>query len=464
MSYSNSNNNKSRIHYAGIGGSGMSALAQFQVMAGENVSGSDRAFDHDAQDELRPKLERLGIVIHPQDGSGVGEDCKALVVTSAVESTVPDYVQAKKLGIPLIHRSEILAEFVNTYRTVAIGGTSGKSTVVAMIFEILHRLAYHPSIITGGNLVLLEEKGLPGNAWFDDSDILIVETDESDGTITRYNPSIGVILNLSKDHKEVHEIEEMFVKFRNNTNGAFIAGEDQNLATIAKNASVFGFGEHAAIRAKDVKIYPSYSEFKVNNVHFKIPVPGTYNVKNALAAITACHTLGVPLTDMMQPLEQFRGVGRRFQSLGIVNGVEVIDDFAHNPAKIRAVIGTAQLRAKRVLAVFQPHGFSPTRFLRADLVDAFVTVLRQEDKVWLPEIYYAGGTTKKDFSASDIVKEIASHGKQAAFESSREMLATRLAEEAREGDVILIMGARDPSLSRFAKSVLYTLKVKNEYV
>ncbi len=460
MSYSNSNNNKSRFHYAGISGSGMSALAQFQTMTGKKVSGSDRAFDRDAHNETRPKLERLGITIYPQNGSGVGEDCKALVVTSAVEETVPDYIQAKKLGIPIIHRSEILAGFVNKYRTVAIGGTSGKSTVVAMIFEILHRLEYHPSVITGGNLVLLEENGLLGNAWVGNSEILIIETDESDGTITRYEPSIGIVLNLSKDHKELHEIKEMFVKFRNNTKDEFIIGEDENLAGIANNAQVFGFGERAAIRAKEVEIHPTNSEFLVDGVLFNIPVPGRYNVKNALAAIAVCRTLGVGIPEMKEPLAQFRGVGRRFQSLGIVNGVEVIDDFAHNPAKIRAVIETAQLRAKRVLSVFQPHGFSPTRFLRADLVQAFVDVLRQEDKLWLPEIYYAGGTTKKDFSASDIAKEIASRGKQAVFEPSREVLATRLTEEAQEGDVLLIMGARDPSLPRFAKSVLEKLKVR----
>ncbi len=456
-------NDKSRIHYAGISGSGMSALAQFQVMAGEKVSGSDRAFDRDEHNETRPKLERLGVTIYPQDGSGIGADCKELVVTSAVEETVPDYMQAKKLGIPIIHRSEILAGFVNKYRSVAIGGTSGKSTVVAMIFEIMHRLGYHPSVITGGNLILLEEKGLLGNAWLGDSDILIVETDESDGTITRYEPTIGVVLNLSKDHKELHEIEDMFIKFRNNTKDAFIIGEDENMASISTDTRVFGFGPHATTRAKEVRINSAYSEFLVDNVYFKIPVPGRHNVKNALAAISVCHTLGVDIPDMKQPLEQFRGVNRRFQSLGQVNGIEVVDDFAHNPEKIRAAIATAQLRANRVLTVFQPHGFSPTRFLQRELVDAFVNVLRNEDKLWLLEIFYAGGTAKQDFSASDITKEIASLGKHAGFESSRDALSTILIEEAREGDVILIMGARDPSLSGFAKSIIEKLKIKNAY-
>jgi UDP-N-acetylmuramate--L-alanine ligase len=458
------NDNTPRFHYAGVSGSGMSALAQFQVMTGEKVSGSDRAFDRDEHDETRPKLEQLGITVYPQDGSGVKEDCKAVVVTSAVESTVPDYAKASELGIPIIHRSEILAGFVNKYRTVAVGGTSGKSTVVAMIFEILHRLEYHPSVITGGNLILLEEKGLPGNAWLGDSDILIVETDESDGSIIRYEPSIGVVLNLSKDHKEVDELEAMFMKFRSNTRDAFIVGEDENLGSIAEDAIVFGFGRHAVIRAEAVKISPTCSEFSIDDTLFKIPVPGTHNVKNALAAIAVCRTLGVEIPDMRQPLAQFRGVDRRFQSLGIVNGIEVVDDFAHNPEKIHAAISTAQLRANRVLAVFQPHGFSPTRFLRNELVAAFVGVLREEDRLWLPEIYYAGGTTKKDFSAADIVEEIVSHGKQAEFESSREVLSTKLAEEAREGDVILVMGARDPSLARFARGILAKLKLKNQIV
>ena len=452
--------NKIRYHYAGISGSGMSALAQFQAMTGIRVSGSDRAFDRDPQDEARPKLEQLGITIYPQDGSGVGEDCKAMIVTSAVESDVPDYVAAKKLGIPIIHRSEILAEFVNKYRTIAIGGTSGKSTVVAMVFEILHRLDYHPSVITGGNLVLLEEKGLLGNAWFGNSDLLVIEADESDGTITRYEPSVGVVLNLSKDHKEVDVVAEMFTAFRSHTKEAFIAGEDENIAGIAGDAGIFGFGPRAAVRAEGVNITPTYSEFSVGDVRFRIPVPGRYNIKNALAAISVCRALGVGFSEMKQPLAEFRGVNRRFQSLGMVNGIEVIDDFAHNPVKIRAAIETAQLRARRILAIFQPHGFTPTRFLRKELVDAFVRALRPEDKAWLLEIYYAGGTTKKDFSASDITKEIASLGRQAGFAPTRDALIENLMEEVREGDLILLMGARDPSLTGFARRIVEALKKK----
>jgi len=407
--------NLGRFHYAGISGSGMSALAQFQIMTEGSVSGSDRAFDRGEQTETRAMLEKLGITIFPQDGSGINEDCKALVVSTAVEEKVLDFAIAQKAGVPIIHRSELLSHYVANYRTVAVGGTSGKSTVVAMIFEILQATGHNPSIITGGNLVLLEQQGLIGNAWFGGSDILVVEADESDGSIVRYEPSVGVVLNLSKDHKEPHEIANMFMKFRDQTRESFVVGEGENLMNIATNACVFGFGSRATIRAKDVILEPSFSLFFVDNIHFKIPVPGRHNVENALAAIAACYTLGVSISAMVQPLTQFRGVNRRFQSLGIANGVEVVDDFAHNPAKVHAAIETAQRRASRVLAIYQPHGFSPTRFLRKDFVNAFTHALRPNDKLWLLEIYYAGGTAQRDFSANDIVLEIAACGKQAGF-------------------------------------------------
>ena len=180
-------------------------------------------------------------------------------------------------------------------------------------------------------------------------------------------------------------------------------------------------------------------------------------MENALAAIAACRALGVPPADMAAPLAEFRGVGRRFQILGTARGVEVVDDFAHNPAKLEAALETAHRRAKRVLAVYQPHGFGPTRFLRDDFVKTFATALTSEDRLWLLEIFYAGGTAQRDLSSADIAAEIVSHGRRAAFAPGREELIHAIAAEAREGDLVLIMGARDPSLTDFARAVLERL-------
>jgi UDP-N-acetylmuramate--alanine ligase len=446
-----------RFHYAGIGGSGMSALAQFQAMMGGRVSGSDRAFDRGERTELRMQLIRLGIDIMPQDGSGVTEDCAALVVSTAVEKEVADFAAARAKAIPIVHRSELLAHFVGSYRTVAVSGTSGKSTVTAMIFEILEGAGRDPSVITGGDLRLLQARGLPGNAFAGSSDFLVVEADESDGSLVRYAPAVGVILNLQRDHKEMAEVAAMFAVLRARSREALVVGEDENLDALAGGALRFGFGLPAGIRAVNVELTPSGSSFVVDDIAFALPVPGRHNVANALAAIAAVSALDAPLADMVAPLASFQGVGRRFQTVGAVRGVTVIDDFAHNADKIAAALATAKLSASRVLAVYQPHGYGPTRFLRRDFVDTFSRELRRGDRLWMLEVFYAGGTASRDFSAADIVEEIFRNGVKAEFAPSRAWLAARIAEEARSGDMVLVMGARDPSLTDLAREIVAEL-------
>ena len=446
-----------RFHYAGLAGSGMSALAQFQAMMGGRVSGSDRAFDRGERAELRTQLERLGIEIMPQDGSGVTDDCAALIVSTAVEEKVADFAAARAKNIPIVHRSELLAHFVASYRTVAVSGTSGKSTVTAMVFEILESAGRDPSVITGGDLRLLQARGLPGNAFAGGSDLLVVEADESDGSLVRYAPAVGVILNLQRDHKEMGEVAAMFAVLRARSREALVVGEDENLDGLAGGALRFGFGPRADIRGVNVELTPSGSSFTVGDVAFALPVPGRHNVANALAAIAAARTLDVPLADMVGPLSCFQGVGRRFQTVGAARGVTVIDDFAHNADKIAAALATAKLNASRVLAVYQPHGYGPTRFLRRDFVDTFTRELRPADRLWMLEVFYAGGTASRDFSAADIVEEIAENGVKAEFAASRAWLATRIAQMARAGDMVLVMGARDPSLTDFAREIVAEL-------
>jgi UDP-N-acetylmuramate--alanine ligase len=448
---------RGRFHYAGLGGSGMSALAQFQAMSGGRVSGSDRAFDRGERAELADQLKRLGIEIMPQDGSGVTEDCAAVIVSTAVEEQVSDFAAARAKHIPIVHRSELLAHFVATHRAVAVTGTSGKSTVTAMTFEILEGAGRDPSVITGGDLRLLQARGLPGNALAAGSELLVVEADESDGSLVRYAPAIGVILNLQRDHKEMEEVAAMFAVLRARSREALVVGEDDNLDTLAGGAIRFGFGPRADIRGENVELSPSESRFDVGGVRFALPVPGRHNVLNALASIAACRALDVPLADMVGPLASFRGVGRRFQTVGGAHGITVIDDFAHNADKITAALATAKLSASRVLAVYQPHGYGPTRFLRRDFVETFTRELRPHDRLWMLEVFYAGGTAQRDFSAADIVQEIAEKGAKAEFAPSRAWLAARIAEQARAGDIVLVMGARDPSLTDFAREIVATL-------
>jgi UDP-N-acetylmuramate--alanine ligase len=452
-----------RFHYAGVGGSGMSALAQFQVMRGGRASGSDRGFDAGGRPAARAQLEALDIRLLPQDGSGIDDDCAALVVSTAVEPEVPDFAAAVTRGLPIVHRSRLLAHFVGEQRTIAVSGTSGKSTVVAMIFEILHSAERDPSVITGGDLLALQKEGLWGNAWAGRSELLVVEADESDGSLVAYEPSIAVVLNLQKDHKDPGEVLEMLRVFERRTRETLVCGMDAELAPLIEEARSRGVhcARFGVSNASVIHFEAEGSTFEVEGVAFRLPVPGAHNVENALAAIAACRAVGVSLAETVAPLASFQGVGRRFQTIGRANGVEVVDDFAHNPKKIEAAIATARRRARgRVLAVYQPHGYGPTRFLRPDLVESFAGALGENDRLWLLEVFYAGGTAKRDFSSADIVAEIAARGRRAAFAASRDDLTSALTAEARPGDLILIMGARDPSLTELARAILGALEAR----
>lgn len=446
-----------RLHFAGVGGSGMSALAQFAAARGVPVSGSDRGFDRGGNAAGRALLEAAGVRIVPQDGSGVAPECSAVVASTAVEDQVPDLRAARDLGVPVLHRSELLAHFVAEHRTLAISGTSGKSTAVAMAFEILAGAGLDPSVITGGDLRALRSRGLWGNAWTGGSGLLVIEADESDGSLVRYRPAVGVVMNLQKDHKEMEEVAALFRTFRERTREAFCVGEAPNLAGLREGATVFGAGPGADLRCEAVRETPDGTAFTVRGVPFRLPVPGLHNVENALAAIAGCLALGVPLEAMPGPLAAFQGVARRFESLGRARGVEVVDDFAHNPAKVAASLATARARSRRTLAVFQPHGFGPLRFLRREFAQAFREGQRPGDLLYLLPVFYAGGTVTRDVDSGDLAGDLWALGAAAEAVPGRKDLVAILAAEAAEGDLVLVMGARDPSLTDLAREILAAL-------
>jgi UDP-N-acetylmuramate--alanine ligase len=465
------------LHFAGVGGSGMSGLAQFHAQAGGRTTGSDRAFDQGERGEIRDRLEDLGIEILTQDGGFMdvadGRTCDAVVVSTAVEDRVPDIAAARRAGIPILHRSELLARYVVSHRTIAVSGTSGKSTVTAMIFSILRVCGFDAGLLTGGPLTELVNEGRIGNAWAPagardqaEPPLLVIEADESDGSLVRYQPWAGVILNLGLDHKAPAEIMTMFRTFRENVTGPLIVGAEPNLAELTEGADLFGVGEdrRPGIWAREVKLLPLDSEFEVDEVPFTLPVPGLYNVNNATAAIAAGLRCGLTLQEMVPALAAFAGVSRRFQKIGAAAGVQVIDDFAHNPDKIAASLaaahGAASDTSGRVLAVFQPHGYGPTRFLREALVETFTSHLGADDVLWMPEIYFAGGTVTRDISAADLIEEIRQGGRNARFLADRGDLPRAIAAEARPGDLVMVMGARDPSLSDFCRSILAELEKK----
>jgi len=445
-----------RLHFTGVCGTGMSALAQFEALRGATVTGSDRSADRGESADVVSRLASVGVRLSPQDGSGVTKDA-TVVVSTAIESDNRDVARARELGAGIVHRADFLAGLAAGRRTVAVAGTSGKSTVTGMLFEVLRAAGLEPSLIAGANLPELRARGLVGNAWVGKSDLLVIEADESDGTLTRYEPELGLLLNVSKDHKELAELAELFRTFRARSRRFVVNADARGLEEFAPGAATFGF-RAGDLRGSDLRVDAHGSRFAAAGVPFELSIPGAYNAENALAAAAAAKELGAPLAVAAAALKDFRGVGRRFQIVGTARGVEVVDDFAHNPEKVRAVLGAARLRAKRVLAVFQLHGFAPARFMKAEFVDAFAASLRPGDALWLPDIYYVGGTAAKDVSAKDYADALTARGARAAAEPDRAKIAAAIAEEARAGDLVLVMGARDPSLSDFAAAILAKLR------
>ncbi len=450
--------NKGPLFFVGVGGSGMSALAQIQAMAGGIVMGSDRDCDAKASSEKFKHLTNLGIKLFPQDGTGIDEKIGGVVKSTAIEDDNPDVKAALKLKIPVYHRSQILADFVNRHKGIAVAGTSGKSTVTAMIFDLLNGISVSPSVITGGELVSLIKRGLQGNAFAGSSELLVVEADESDGSLVEYSPSLGLVLNIEKDHKEIDELVPLFSRFLSQSKLAVVNGDDSRVATISANAIKFGTNNTVDFKITNIELRERTVSFSLNGVPFMLPSPGYHTVMNGAAALTACSALGFRLKDFKEAASRFAGVNRRFQSLGVRNGIEIIDDYAHNPAKVRAAIVTAQKIFKRVLAIYQPHGFGPTRFLRKEFIDSFAEVLRDNDVLYMPEIFYAGGSVIRDISSEDIVKAVVARGKKACFCGKRQDIVTLIGSEARSGDCVLVMGARDASLTHFAMEIIQTVK------
>jgi len=436
----------------------MSALAQIHAWRGGRCTGSDRAFDAGERGRIRTLLEAAGVNIVPQDGMWPDVGCDGLVVSTAIEDTIPDVRAAKAADVPILHRSELLAEFLAEAEGVAVTGTSGKSTTTAMIAEILIGAGRDPSVITGGALVALEKDGLLGNARNGDGPHLVIEADESDGSVVRYAPWCSVLLNLQRDHKEPAVVLDMFRTLVARTRGPVVLGDDPALDPLAADALRAGLGSGCDVRAVDLELLPDGSRFTIDGAAFDLPAPGEHNVRNAVAAVAACREAGVTLEEAADALRCFRGVARRFQVLGEARGVTVVDDFAHNPDKLRAALAAARLRRGRVLAFFQPHGYGPTRFLFDDLVAAFADALAPDDVLWLPPIYYAGGTVTRDVESTDLTAAVRASGRDARDLVDRHNLADVIADEARPGDVVMVMGARDPALTDIAHDVLAALE------
>ncbi len=449
----------------------MLPLAMIVRENGADVAGSDRALD---QGRLATKFEWLkakGIGLFAQDGSGLTSGDQILIASAAIEDSVPDVAKANSLGCARMTRAELLAEqFNGSPRSIAIGGTSGKSTVTGMIGWILTEAGLDPTIMNGAVMKNFVADDAPfASSRVGDGDIMVSEVDESDGSIALFDPEIAVLNNVSLDHKSLEELRQLFGDFACKAKHCIWNRDDAETVALVgrldlRDAINFGFSDGADFQASDIEEAPISSRFTLkaagNQYSVEMQVPGRHNIANALAAIAAASAVGVPVATSVAAISRFNGLARRFDVVGTANDISVIDDFGHNPDKIAATLKTMKAFPGRIIAFFQPHGFGPIHKMGAELAEVFADILDSDDRVILCDPVYFGGTVDRSIGSESITDAVKAAGGSADYIADREDCGAHIVGIADPGDRIVIMGARDDTLSIFASDILSKLTAK----
>ena len=454
--------------FCGIGGSGMLPLASILRARGDKVAGSDRALDAGRTQSKFDYLRSLGIPLFPQDGSGLAEGM-TLVTSAAVEETIPDVVRARELGLDHLTRPQMLANLLNAaQRSVAVGGTSGKSTVTGMIGWILHACHLQPTVMNGAVMKNFVSPSSPfASALVGDPELFVSEVDESDGSIALYHPTVAVLTNISLDHLGMDELRGLFAGFLARAGKAVINMDDPDTRALAEalpddRLAGYGFDSpQASLVGRNLKLEADGVAFTVEcggeTCEVALPQPGRHNASNALAALAATQALGVSLADGAAALARFEGLKRRLETVGTAGGVTVIDDFAHNPDKIAATLATLTAQPGRLLIMFQPHGFGPLAKMGEELAATFANGMREGDRLYLPDPVYQGGTVDRSRGSDWLADAVRAAGAAAEHVPERATIGEALLREAAAGDRIVVMGARDDSLSEFAAELVGNL-------
>ncbi|TFI57576.1 UDP-N-acetylmuramate--alanine ligase [Sphingomonas parva] len=452
--------------FCGIGGSGMLPLASIVRAQGAEVAGSDRSLDQGRLGDKFAFLERQGIGLHPQDGSGLTRKDQILVTSAAVEETVPDVQAARRIGAEHLTRPQLLARLFNAAPTsIGVAGTSGKSTVTGMVAWIFHAAGRDPTVMNGAVMKNFATPDRPfASALAGTGGLFVSEVDESDGSIALYQPSVAVLNNVTLDHKSMDELRTLFLGFVARADTAVFNLDDTETRALATRAALpravtFSLSEPAAdLHAADIVEAPLAVSFALHadgaTIPVRLAVPGRHNVSNALAALAAARAAGLPLAEAAAALEGFTGLRRRFDVIGTRNGITVIDDFGHNPDKIAATLDTLHAFPGRLLVFFQPHGYGPLKVLKDELIATFAGRLGPDDLLVMPDPVYFGGTVERTVTSADIVEGVRAAGHSAEHIAERAACGERLRGEAKPGDRIIVMGARDDTLTVFAQELL----------
>jgi UDP-N-acetylmuramate--alanine ligase len=454
-----------RYHFSGIAGAGMHPLALVVRARGHEVQGSDRSFDRGDNADIEASLRRAGIAIEPQDGRAITADVDRLVFSAAVEADTPEIRAARALGIELLPRPALLAEIVNDGRPgVAVAGTSGKSTITGMLAWIVRCARIEATVIGGAALV---GEGVGGCFVAGPADgPVIAEACESDGTLVGYRPAVALVHNISRDHGEVDALRLQFQTFADHGQRVLLNAGCPEAARLARGRRATTYGTTPDADAR-VEVGASRADRALGTLHaggraiaLDVPQPGRHNLENAAAAALVALGLGVAPDVLARALSCFPGVARRFEVVGVTeSGIRVVDDYAHNAEKLRAAITTAQAGARRIVALFQPHGFGPARFLRPELRELLPRLLRPHDRFAYAEIFYAGGTVTRDVSSRILADDLPAALRCEAL-PDHAAAVDWICGETRPGDTVLVMGARDPSLPRLARAAFSALAAR----
>lgn len=438
------------IHFVGIGGIGMSGIAEVLLNLGYRISGSDAKLS-----PITERLQKLGAKVFEGHSGANVESAQVVVTSTAVRADNPEVIEAVRRQVPVIPRAEMLAELMRLKYGIAIAGSHGKTTTTSMVATVLDRAGLDPTVVVGGRV-----NTIGSNAKLGHGDFMVVEADESDKSFLKLSPTIAVVTNIDLEHLDfysgIEEIRSCFVQFVNKApfyGSVIICLDDPNIQMIipqiTRRVMTYGMRAHAEISASSVQISRESfgSEFAVRYKgeelgRIKLNVPGEHNVLNALAAVAVGLDLEVEFPVIAEGLEAFRGAERRFQIKGLVegemNGVLVVDDYGHHPTEIRATLSAAKTSGRRVVALFQPHRYTRTAALREEFARSFYDA----DVVLLSDIYPASEDPIEGVSAQALAEEIEKFGhRRARYVGGLEQGKQALLDVAQPGDLVLTLGA-----------------------
>ncbi len=446
-----------RYFFVGIGGTGMSRLALLMKQFGIEVSGSDRCYPSQCTHPLLARLREENITIVPQDGSGLSGEITKVVVSAAIEKDNPDIITAQSLSIPVQTRSQVLADIFNRNYGLGITGTSGKTTTTGMISTVLRHIQVPHLYYCGEDL---SDPLTPAPVAGEGSSVpMVAEIDESDSSPVFYHASRGLITNVSLDHQHTSHIMDILEKFCHNSDTVILNADCPyctDLRNRVANRSVVTFGicNPADIFAGDIKLSADGVRFMCMGMQFKLQVAGRHNVYNALGAIAMLLSMNIDPYLISCGLGKFKGIKRRLELISHQSGVRVYDDFSHNPDKIFAALTTLKQVSRRIFLIFRPHGYGPMKLFRAELIDSISTVLTQSDRIYFLDIFDAGGTADRTIHSEDLINDLKRKNMNAMYVNDPENIAGLITEaELKEGDTVVVMGARDPYLGTFARSL-----------